>query len=242
MDRYERLANAFVGLADTLVADYDAVELAHELIDSCMTLLPVTAAGIVLGDADGVLHAFASSDEQSWLLELWELETGAGPCLEVYQSGRAGFVDDLGVETLRWPVFAERAGQYGFRSMSALPMRLRKERIGVLNLFRHEVGPLPPADVAVGQALADVATVGILHQRIMTRSELVNQQLQAALNTRTVIEQAKGVLAERGMLDMDAAFTALRGYARSTRQRLADIARSVVDGADTTDILDGRSH
>lgn len=242
MDRYERLANAFVGLADTLVADYDAVELAHELIDSCMALLPVAAAGIVLGGADGVLHAFASSSEQSGLLELLELESGAGPCLDAYLSGQPGFVDDLTVGTARWPVFAERAAQYGFRSMSALPMRLREERIGALNLFCRDIGRLSPADVAVGQALADVATIGILHQRIMTRSELVNQQLQAALNTRTVIEQAKGVLAERGMLDMDAAFTALRGHARSTRQRLADIARSMVDGADTTDILDGRSH
>jgi hypothetical protein len=241
MDRYERLANAFVGLADTLVADYDAIELAQELIDSCMALLPVTAAGIVLGDANGALHVFASSSEQTWLLELLELESGAGPCLEAYRSGSPGFVDDLTVDTGRWPEFAERAAQYGFRSISALPMRLRDERIGALNLFRGEIGALPRVDIAVGQALADVATIGILHQRIMNRSEIVNQQLQTALNTRTVIEQAKGVLAERGMLEMDEAFVLLRRHARDTQQRLAELARDVVEGADTSDILAGRT-
>ncbi|MDR3662210.1 MAG: GAF and ANTAR domain-containing protein [Mycobacterium sp.] len=241
MDRYERLANAFVGLADTLVADYDVVELAQQLIDSSMALLPIVAAGIVLGDADGVLHVFASSSEQTWLLELLEVESGAGPCLEAYRTGQPGFVDDLAVDVQRWPAFAGQAAEYDFRSMSALPMRLREERIGALNLFRSEVGRLPRADIAVGQALADVATVGILHQRIMNRSEIVNQQLQTALNTRVIIEQAKGVLAERGTLDMDEAFAVLRSYARQTHQRLADLARAVVGGVDTTAILNVHS-
>lgn len=237
MDRYERLANAFVGLADTLVADYDVVELAQQLIDSSMSLLPIAAAGIVLGDAYGELHVFASSSEQTWLLELLELESGMGPCLEAYRTGQPNIVDDLTVDPQRWPAFAERAGEYEFRSMTALPMRLREERVGALNVFRAESGPLSHSDVAVGQALADVATIGILHQRIMTRSELVNQQLQTALNTRVVIEQAKGVLAERGAIDMDEAFLVLRNHARSTHRRLADLAREVVDGTDTTAIL-----
>ncbi|MEZ0052504.1 hypothetical protein ABIA30_003522 [Mycobacterium sp. MAA66] len=241
MDRYERLANAFVGLADTLVADYDVVELAQQLIDSSMALLPIAAAGIVLGDARGALHVFASSSEQTWLLELLEVEGGAGPCLEAYRTGQAGFVDDLGVDAQRWPAFARQAAECDFRSMSALPMRLREDRIGALNLFRTEVGRLPRADIAVGQALADVATVGILHQRIMNRSESVNQQLQTALNTRVIIEQAKGVLAERGTLDMDEAFRRLRAYARQTHQRLADLARAVVDGVDTFAILNAKS-
>jgi GAF domain-containing protein len=238
MDRYERLANAFVGLADTLVADYDVVELAQQLIDSSMTLLPIAAAGIVLGDAMGELHVFASSSEQTRLLELLQVEADVGPCLQAYRTGQAVFVDDLSTDPRRWPAFAERAAEYDFRSVSALPLRLRDERVGALNLFRTETGPLGPTDVAVGQALADVATVGILHQRIVTRSELVNQQLQTALNTRVVIEQAKGVLAERGAVDMDEAFRLLRAHARKTQQRLADLARAVVAGADTAAILD----
>ncbi|MET0473923.1 MAG: GAF and ANTAR domain-containing protein [Mycobacterium sp.] len=237
MDRYERLANAFVGLADTLVADYDVIELAQQLIDTSMNVLPITAAGILLGDSKGELHVFASSSEQTRLLEVLQVEADVGPCLEAYRAGEPVTAADLSAAAARWPAFAERATEYGFRSVTALPLRLRTERVGALNLFRAEVGDMPPADVSVAQALADVAAIGILHQRILTRSEMVNQQLQMALNTRLIIEQAKGVLAERGGLDMDQAFKVLRAHARSTSTRLADLARSVVDGADTSRIL-----
>jgi hypothetical protein len=241
MDRYERLASAFVGLADTLVADYDVIELAQQLIDSTMTLLPITAAGILLGDPSSALHVFASSSEQTRLLELLQVEADVGPCLEAYRSGLTVIVDDIAADAARWPAFAERAAEYGFRAMVALPLRLRTERVGALNLFLAQKGTMTSADVSVGRALADVATIGILHQRILTRSELVNQQLQTALNTRLIIEQAKGVLAERGTVDMDRAFNLLRGHARRTNRRLADLAREVVDGAATTDILGARS-
>ena len=224
-----------------MVADYDVVELAQQLIDNSMTLLPIAAAGIVLGDGSGALRVFASSSEQTRLLELLQLEADVGPCLQAYRTGTAVLVDDLTVATCRWPAVAERAAEYGFRSVSALPLRLRDERVGALNLFRTETGPLAPTDVAVGQALADVAAVGILHQRIVTKSELINQQLQTALSTRVVIEQAKGVLAERGSLDMDQAFNLLRDHARRTRQHLADVARAVVAGVNIADILDARS-
>lgn len=237
MDRYERLATAFVGLADTLVADYDVIELAQQLIDSSMTLLPIAAAGILLGDSGGELHVFASSSERTRLLELLQVEADAGPCLEAYRTGQSVLVDDLHAEAARWPAFAKRAGEYQFAAVAALPLRLRTERVGALNLFRSETGPMSGEDVAVGQALADVATVGILHQRILTRSELVNQQLQTALNTRVLIEQAKGVLAERGDIDMDRAFNLLRGHARRSQRRLADLARDVVNGVNTNDIL-----
>ena len=238
MDRYEQLAHAFVGLADTLVADYDVVELAQQLIDNSMMLLPIAAAGIVLADSQGDLRVFASSSEHTRLLELLQVEADVGPCLLAYRTGKAVLVDDLNVDPQRWPAFAERAAEYDYRSVSALPLRLRDERVGALNLFRAEAGALSPTDVAIGQALADVAAIGILHQRILTHSEVVNQQLQSALNTRVIIEQAKGVLAERGSVDMDGAFGLLRSHARGTHQRLADLARAVVEGADTTVILD----
>ncbi|CAN5734551.1 GAF and ANTAR domain-containing protein [soil metagenome] len=238
MNRYEHLADAFVNLADTLVADYDVMELAQQLIDSSMTLLPIAAAGIVLGDFLGELYVFASSSEQTRLLELLQLHAGSGPCLQAYRTGEAVIVDDLSVDPWRWRAFAERATEYCFRSVSALPLRLRDERVGALNLFRTEIGTLSHTDVAVGQALADVAAIGILHQRILIHSEQVNQQLQHALNSRVVIEQAKGVIAERGSVDMDAAFALLRGHARRTQQRLADVARAVVAGVDTAAVLD----
>jgi hypothetical protein len=240
MDNYERLASAFVGLADTLVDDYDAVELSQQLIETTMTLLPIAAAGLLIGDIHGELHVLASSSDETRLLELLQVEADLGPCLLAYRSGDPVLVEDLRVDSARWPAFAARAAEYDYRSVSALPLRLRDERVGALNLFRTEAGAMSSTDIAVGQALADVATVGILHHRTLTHSDLINQQLQAALNSRVIIEQAKGVLAERGSVDMDRAFALLRTYARKTQQRLADVARAVVENGDTAAILDPR--
>ena len=237
MDRYERLASAFVRLADTLVADYDVVELTRQLIDDAMALLPISAAGIVLTDPDGKLHVFAASSEHSKLLELLQIQADAGPCLLACRSGEPILVDDLSVEPHRWPAFAMRAVEYGFASVSALPLRLRDDRIGALNLFRTESGAMPQTELAIGQALADVAAVGILHERIHTHTATINQQLQTALKTRLVIEQAKGIIAERADVDMDEAFSLLRARARSTQTRLADVAQRVVDGTETAAIL-----
>lgn len=210
-------------------------------------LLPIAAAGILVADSRCELHVFASSSEGTRLLELLQVQTNFGPCLQAYHSGQAVLVDDLTADQDRWSEFAERAIEYRFRAVFALPMRLRDERVGALNLFRTQPGQMSNTDVAVGQALADVATIGILRQRLIARSDLVSQQLQTALNTRVIIEQAKGVLAERGAIDMDRAFTMLRSHARKTNQRLADLSRAVVDGAvvdgaDTAPILDTSSN
>ncbi|WP_135458736.1 GAF and ANTAR domain-containing protein [Mycobacterium sp. DL99] len=240
MNRYEQLANAFVGLADTLVADYDVVEFAQRLVGDLTTLLPVSAAGIMLGDAHGRLHVFASSSEHTQLLELLQIEANSGPCRDAYLNRETVRVPDIRREQERWPAFAQRATEYGFTSAFALPLRLRDERVGAVNLLRTEPGHMSESDIAVGQGLSDVAAVGILHQRIITRAEIINQQLQGALNTRTIIEQAKGVLAERGGMEMDESFNLLRTYARKTNQRLADLARAVVAGADTSEILNIR--
>jgi len=238
VDSYEQLANAFVGLAERLVAVYDVIELAQELVDNSMSLLPIAAAGIVIGGPQGDLTVIASSSEQTRLLEILQVEVGIGPCLLAYRTAKQVLVDDFSVDRERWPAFAERAAEYHYRSVSALPLRLRDERVGALNLFGTEVGALSPTHLAIGQALADVATIGILNHRTLTHSDLINQQLQSALNTRVIIEQAKGVLAERGNVDMDRAFVLLRSYARKTRQRLADVARAVVENSDTSAILD----
>ena len=238
VDNYELLANAFAGLADTLVADYDVIELGQQLIDSSMELLPIVAAGLLIRDPQGDLQVIASSSEQTRLLELLQLEADVGPCLLAYRSGNQAEVDDLSVDTQRWPAFALQAADYKFRSVSALPLRLREERLGALNLFRSETGALSSTHIAIGQALADVATIGILNQQTLLHSDLINQQLQTALNTRVTIEQAKGVLAERGNVDMDQAFVLLRSYARKTQQRLVDVALAVVEKVDTSAILD----
>lgn len=240
MDRYEQLAHAFVGLADALTSDYHMVELAQQLIDHTMTLLPIAAAGIVLGDEAGKLHVFASSSQESQLLEVQQVQADVGPCLQCYRYGRQVVVEDLTVMPDRWPAFAVRAVEYGFRAVAALPLRLRDERVGALNLFRDVTGPMVRSDVAFGQALADVAAVSILHQRTLAQSAMLNQQLQTALESRVVIEQAKGVLAARGGLDMDRAFARLRAHARNIRRPLAEVARAVVTGDATQSVLESR--
>jgi GAF domain-containing protein len=222
------LTRAFVRLADTLVADYDVIELCQQLVDDCVGLLNATAAGLLLGNHHDSLRVLASTSEQTRLMELFQLQSDAGPCLDAYRTGAQVLVDDLTGQASRWPVFGDRMLAEGFRAVYAVPLRLRDQRIGALNLFCTRSGALSPGDVAVGQALADVATIGILHQRV----------LQTALNSRIIIEQAKGVLAERGQLDMDQAFTVLRAHARNTNTRLAVVARAIVDGAiDTASLL-----
>jgi len=236
------LTQAFVRLADTLVADYDVIELCQQLVDDSAGLLNATAAGLLLGDHHDSLRVLASTSEQTRLMELFQLQADAGPCLDAYRTGRPVLVDNLTDQASRWPVFGDRVLAEGFRAVYAVPLRLRDQRIGALNLFCIRPDALTPQDVSVGQALADVATIGILHQRVMAQHEIINEQLQTALNSRIIIEQAKGVLAERGRLDMDQAFTVLRTHARNTNTRLAEMARAIVDGAvDTAGILTPQS-
>jgi len=227
----ELLSDTFVELADTMVAEFDVIDFLHLLTDRSVALLGASAAGVVLADPRGELRVAAASSEEAGLLELFQLQNDQGPCLDCFRTGRPVTADDLTGPCQRWPRFAEAAARSGFRTVEALPMRLRDQVIGALNLFRAEPGPIDPADLRIGQALADVATIGLLHERNVRRREAVAEQLQAALNSWVVIEQAKGKLAERLSVDMDRAFNMLRDYARSTNQHLTDVARTLVDGA-----------
>ena len=226
----ELLSDTFVELADTMVAEFDVIDFLHLLTDRSVALLGASAAGVVLADPRGELRVAAASSEEAGLLELFQLQNDQGPCLDCFRTGRPVTADDLTGPCQRWPRFAEAAARSGFRTVEALPMRLRDQVIGALNLFRAEPGPIDPADLRIGQALADVATIGLLHERNVRRREAVAEQLQAALNSRVVIEQAKGKLAERLSVDMDRAFNMLRDYARNTNQHLTDVARTLVEG------------
>ncbi|MGI8868012.1 MAG: GAF domain-containing protein [Mycobacteriales bacterium] len=229
--REARIAETFVTLADTLVFDYDVVDLLTTLAQRCVELLDAAAAGIMLADQRGGLMTAASSSEAARLLELFELQVKEGPCLDCFSTGTPTVSRDLGSDA-RWPRFRAAARADGFASVSALPLRLRDQVIGALNLFHTESGGLDETGERTGQALADVAVIGILQERSIRRSEVLTEQLQTALNSRITIEQAKGILAERGAgLDMDAAFNALRGYARAHQRRLSQLATEVVEGA-----------
>lgn len=230
LGRERQIVDAFVALADTLVDDFDVLEMLQTLVDQSVGLLDADAAGLLLTDERGGLRVMASSSEQTRLLELFQLQNNEGPCLDCFSSGRQVLIPDLRAEIARWPQFAPEAERQGFVSIHALPLRLRRETIGAMNLFHRDPGPLSDEDLRLGQSLADVATISILQERALRRTESLSEQLQSALNSRVIIEQAKGVLAEKGATDMDAAFALLRGYARSHNLRLGEAARGVVEG------------
>jgi GAF domain-containing protein len=224
---------AFVELADTLVDDYDVIEVLDRLVAHSVALLSADAAGIMLVDPRGRLRVVASSSEESDWIELMQVQADQGPCVDCVRTGEPVNVVDLDDAAGRWPeLVAALSGRAAFRSVHALPLRLRGEAIGGMNLFHTRPGPLPEADLRLGQALADVATIGILQERAIRRGEIVTEQLQTALNSRVVVEQAKGALAQYGNLTMATAFDRLRRYSRGHNLLLVDVARRVVTEQD----------
>lgn len=222
------LVDAFATLADTLVDDYDAVELMQTLVDNCRDLLDVTAAGILLADLDGNLEVVASTSEASRLVEVMQLSAQAGPCVDCFTLGTQVSVPDISESPEKWSRFRDGAAAQGFASVLALPMRLRETTIGALNLLRADAGELNDRDARAAQALADVATIGILHARSLRESDSVRDQLQKALNSRIVIEQAKGVLSQTNNVSTDEAFAMMRQYARNHGMLLSNVAENLV--------------
>ncbi len=238
MAKQTLFTRALVELADTLVADFDVVELLTRLADRCVEVLDVGAAGLMLAGPDGELRVMASSSETMRVLELFELQSEEGPCLDCYRSGKPVMSKNLAIANSRWPRFAAEALASGFRSVQALPMHLRGTVLGALNLFHVEAGEMQSADVEAAQALADVATIAILQHRATLEAQVVNQQLQNALNSRVVIEQAKGMVAERQNFNMEQSFSALRNHARNHNLRLAEVAQAIIAGSLPASALD----
>jgi transcriptional regulator with GAF, ATPase, and Fis domain len=229
-----QVAAVFVELADTLVDDFDVVDFLHQVTVRCAEVLGVSAAGVLLTDQRGALRVVAASTEQTRLLELLQLQTDQGPCPECFHTGRPVTVADLSTATAasRWPHFVVAARKVGFASVHALPMRLRTDIIGAFNLFGTRPGALGEDTIRLAQALADVATIGILQARAIRHRDILAEQLQTALNSRVIIEQAKGVIAERRHVDMDQSFSLLRSTARTNNRQLSELARAVVDGSE----------
>jgi GAF domain-containing protein len=228
--REERLVRTLVQLADSLVDDFDVVDLTVLLTERCVELLDAAAAGLLLRGGQGGLNLMAATSEAAGAVELFQIQTDEGPCRDCILTGMPVNVADLAAETERWPRFAPVGVEAGFRAAHAVPMRLRTEVIGALNLFRLQPTMLARSDLTVAQALADIATIALLQSRAIYESQVVTDQLEEALQSRVLIEQAKGILAESGRVGMDEAFTRLRRFARSAQRHLADIAQEIVDG------------
>jgi len=239
MDRERRLAEAFVTLADTLVDDFDVIDFLQVLAERCVDLLDVTAAGIMLADTSGSLRHVACSDEQMRVVELFELQIEEGPCYDAYRSGAPVVCGNPEEATERWPRFAPNAVQHGFAAVAGVPMRLRTEIIGALNLFSSNRGELGEQDLRIVQALADVATIGLLQERAIRDGAALSAQLEGALESRVAIEQAKGIIAERAGISVDDAFALIRNFTRANNRLLSDTAREVTHGLLSVDALRG---
>lgn len=227
-DRERSISGAFVAIANSLVDGYDAVDLFEGLTQGCAHVLDIASTGLLLADEHGVLHVVAASSEAARDLEAFQLQREEGPCLDCYRGAVPVLVEDLSRHIARWPVFAPAALAAGFASVHAVPMRVRETVLGTLGLFHTKVGALSADDLDLAQALAHVASVAMVAERALSDVCAVNEQLQTALRSRVVLEQAKGVLAERGQVDMAEAFARLRGYARDHNAKLTDISQRVV--------------
>jgi GAF domain-containing protein len=223
----ERLSRTFVELADTLVDDFDVVDLYAVLAERCVELFDVSAAGLVLADTRGTLRLVASTSEAIETVELFQIQNDEGPCLDCFRDRNSVFVADITCERARWPRFTPFASAAGFRAVSAFPLRLRNRVLGALNLFNVAPHVIGPVEAASAQALADVATIALLQHRAVRDAETISAQLEFALHSRVAIEQAKGVIAESLGVDMGVAFTRLRGYARAHQRPLVEVAEEV---------------
>lgn len=228
VERERDVTEAFVALANSLVGDFDIVDLLSGLTADCARLLDIASAGVLLVDRRGDLHVIAASSDATRDLELYQIQRDEGPCLDCYHSGEVVTAADLEAEHARWPLFVDAAVQAGFRSVHAVPMRLQDSRLGTLGLFGRTVGALGEDDLNLAQALAHVGSVAITQGRATREMHVVRSQLQNALNSRVVLEQAKGVIAQRAGLDMDQAFGVLRDFSRDSNQLLTDVAAAVV--------------
>jgi len=225
----ERLSKIFVEVADTLVDEFDLLDFLHMLTVRTAGLVGASAVGLLLADQRGELRFMSASDERARLLEIFQVQISEGPCFDAFRTGEPVVNADLLSATRRWPEFTTHAVAAGFRSVHAFPMRVRRDVIGALNVFGSVVGgSLDDADAQIVQALTDVAAIALLQERALHRSEVLTEQLQGALQSRIVIEQAKGAIAQAHGLSVDAAFTALRGYARRNNRKLTDVAQDLL--------------
>jgi len=228
--RDEWLARTFVELADTLVADFDLIEFLAMLADRSVELLGTAEVGLVLAGPRG-LQVMAASSERMKLTELLEVQFDEGPCFECYSIGLPVLNQRLASAEVRWPRFAPKARRSGFEMVHAVPLRLRDQVIGAMNIFDSSLHEMTSTELNLLRAFADAATIGILQQRTVKQQSDLSVQLQGALNSRIAVEQAKGIVAERLKVDMDTAFGMIRHHARNHGSQLSAVADALIHGS-----------
>lgn len=235
--REMRISAAFVSVADTLTTEYDEVDLLHTLVTDCVDILDMTSGGLMLTDRSGELHLITTTSAGAKFVEIMALNASEGPCIDCFTTGTAVSVGDIRDEQDQWPAFVAAAVEQDYRSVLATPMKLRGTVIGTMNLFGSRVGEVSARDAALAQALADVATIAILQERVITEKQVLEEHLHRALDSRIVIEQAKGFLASSLSLSMDEAFALLRKYARDRNLTIRSVSEGVSDGSLTVQDL-----
>ena len=223
------LGEMFARLADSLRPGYDVVDTLDLLVDAATKFTPAVEAGVLLVDESGGLHVAASTAERASDVEESQMGVDGGPCVDAIAAGTVVEVTDIGAEGWRWPEFATTAQVRGFRAGLAIPLTLRTQTLGGLNLFSPDVGPMSDSGFAIASALAQVATIAIVQHRSISETGELNEQLQRALDSRVVIEQAKGVISHQRGVAIDDAFAILRRHARSRQAGLSDVAAQIVD-------------
>ncbi|MEU3464733.1 ANTAR domain-containing protein [Streptomyces sp. NPDC006733] len=229
MSREQRIARTFVELADTLVEDFDVIDFLHQMTVRCQELLDVTSAAVFLAHPGLQLHSPAPCDSAPDLQRVLEAACDQGPAVDAHRTALTVATHDVADATARWPQFAPLLQHAGYPQATAVPMRLRQDVIGSLLLLHTGNQPLNADDLALVQALADVATIGLIQARALREQHTVTAQLHTALQSRIVIEQAKGILAARSNITPNQAFEALRQHARHHRILLRAVARDVID-------------
>ena len=232
----QQLAETFVSLADTLVDDFDLLDFLGHLAEKASQHLTVAAAGVILTDQRGGWRPTATSEETPELVELFTAGTHDGPCHECLRTAAPVSVSDLAEPGQRWPDFAAQARRAGYHAAAAVPMRSRRQTIGSLTLLNTTPDGVDAASLALGQSLADMATIGLLQQHPAHRGDLLAEQLQAVLHHRVVLEQAKGTLAEHSNLTPHGAYLLLRDYARGQGLHLSELARHVATTSELGDL------
>lgn len=229
LSRETRITTAFVAVADTLTTDFDVLDLLHTLVEQCTSILDTDAGGLMLVDHSGQLQLMTSTSEGADFVEVMQLNADSGPCIDCFTTGTAVSVPDIEQTDGRWPAFQKTALQNGFRSAHATPLKLRGQIIGTMNLFATHPGALSDRDAAVAQALADVATIGILQERVVREGTILAEQLHRALDSRILVEQAKGILSHSLSVTVDEAFTILRAHARNNNLTIRSVALGISD-------------